>query len=118
MQKRDSLALVLGLSKARVIDVHRGAASRLYLDFLQGKLQQKWTLDAVDVASLKVSTVHTTGLEARVVFGFRRVFGCVFVATLSKIVPKLRKPILTPPLPNIWAHFWLLCSQARSHLLA
>lgn len=55
VQKRDSLALVLGLSKARVIDVHRGAASRLYLEFLQGKLQQNWTLDAVDMASLKVS---------------------------------------------------------------
>lgn len=54
VQKRDSLALVLGLSKARVIDVHRGAASRLYLDFVQGKLQQRWTLDADDSVSLKV----------------------------------------------------------------
>lgn len=61
MQKRDSLALVLGLSKARVIDVHRGAASRLYLEFLQGKLQQKWTLDSVDIASLKVSSARATG---------------------------------------------------------
>lgn len=76
MQKRDSLALVLGLSKARVIDVHRGAASRLYLDFLQGKLQQKWTLEAVDIASLKVIDHRppyidsSTTWNARVVSGF------------------------------------------------
>lgn len=57
VQKRDSLALVLGLSKARVIDVHRGAASRLYLDFVQGRLQQKWALDADDSVSLKVKGV-------------------------------------------------------------
>ncbi|CAB1098104.1 unnamed protein product [Ectocarpus sp. CCAP 1310/34] len=53
LQKRDSLALALGLSKARTIDVHRGASSRLYLDFLHGKLERKWALDAVDIASLK-----------------------------------------------------------------
>ncbi|CAN0520056.1 unnamed protein product, partial [Ectocarpus sp. 12 AP-2014] len=32
---------------------HRGASSRLYLDFLHGKLERKWALDAVDTASLK-----------------------------------------------------------------
>ncbi|CAM9821657.1 unnamed protein product [Ectocarpus sp. 6 AP-2014] len=53
LQKRDSLALALGLSKARTIDVHRGVSSRLYLDFLHGKLERKWALDAVDTASLK-----------------------------------------------------------------
>ncbi|CAM9275179.1 unnamed protein product [Ectocarpus fasciculatus] len=53
LQKRDSLALALGLSKARTIDVHRGTSSRLYLDFLHGKLESKWALDAVDIASLK-----------------------------------------------------------------
>ena len=57
LRKRESLALVLGLSKAKVIDVHRGAASRLYLTFLNGKLEQKWTLEAVDHASLKVKTL-------------------------------------------------------------
>ena len=54
VRRRESLALVLGLSKAKVIDVHRGAASRLYLAFLNGKLEQKWALEAVDHASLKV----------------------------------------------------------------
>lgn len=54
LKKRDSLALALGLSKARTIDVHRGTSSRLYLDFLHGKLESKWALDAVDIASLKV----------------------------------------------------------------
>ncbi|CBJ27230.1 conserved unknown protein [Ectocarpus siliculosus] len=53
LQKRDSLALALGLSKARTIDVHRGVSSRLYLDFLHGKLERKWALGAVDTASLK-----------------------------------------------------------------
>ncbi|CAM9982742.1 unnamed protein product, partial [Ectocarpus sp. 12 AP-2014] len=53
LQKRESLALALGLSKARTIDVHRGASSRLYLDFLHGKLERKWALDAVDISSLK-----------------------------------------------------------------
>lgn len=65
VQKRDSLALVLGLSKARVIDIHRGAASRLYLDFLQGKLQQKWALDATDSASLKVRCLLWSQLAAK-----------------------------------------------------
>lgn len=84
MQKRDSLALVLGLSKARVIDVHRGAASRLYLDFVQGKLQQNWMLDADDNVSLKVSkragTLLTFSFVCLVVLvfrGSRQMYSCM-----------------------------------------
>lgn len=50
-----SLALALGLSDVDVIDVHRGAGSRLYLDFVKEKLERKWTLDPADVVSLEVS---------------------------------------------------------------
>lgn len=55
--KRETLALVLGLNKARLTDIHRGTASGLYQAFLQGVLDRKWTLDAVDKASLKVREV-------------------------------------------------------------
>lgn len=46
--------VALGLTKAKVIDLHRSLASRLYIAFVDGKLEQKWSLDSADYASLKV----------------------------------------------------------------
>lgn len=115
VEKRDSLALVLGLSKARVIDVHRGAASRLYLDFLQGKLQQKWALDAVDIASLKVSTAvrnHRSAamLSVRPVFARPR-------PRLQQQSYRMPRLSLSQPLlgsrRNSWALWFGFCARFR-----
>lgn len=57
LSQRDSLALALGLNDVMVVDVHRGAASRLYLDFVKDKLERKWALDAGDVSSLEVNNL-------------------------------------------------------------
>ena len=68
-----------------MIDVHRGAASRLYLAFLNGKLEQKWMLEAVDHASLKVKPLAAFAVA-------------FFVVAVSRVAPLYKYSIPGMPI--------------------
>ncbi|CAM9682208.1 unnamed protein product [Choristocarpus tenellus] len=49
---QETLLTLLGLSRAKVIDVHRSLGSKVYAEYVMGALDRKWVLDEEDTSFL------------------------------------------------------------------